>query len=169
MLIITVVILLLGAAVLGLGWWGLHPQIDETSGPVTREAAIKILSSELLPVSAYDIEYHCEHVEVSPTFEICVRFRAPLRDCMMVAHKMVAGIGSEPVRVPMSPKLAVKLLPSDPFDAVSHPKLPNNPDLPHWFDPNHIEKGVMAGKGYEGEPQIWIDEERGIFYYYLTD
>jgi len=163
------VVLITGAAVTGLGLWALHPHIDKTSGPVTREVAIRVLSAKLLPASAHDIEFHCEYLEVSPTFEICVRFQAPLRDCMAVARKMVVSAGSEPVRVPMSPRLAVKLLPSDPFKAVSHPELPHNPDLPQWFDPDHISKGVMAGKGFEGQPQIWVDEERGIFYYYLTD
>lgn len=38
-----------------------------------------------------------------------------------------------------------------------------------WFNNDHITRGLARGKGYEGEPRIWIDNDRGIFYYFLTD
>ena len=38
-----------------------------------------------------------------------------------------------------------------------------------WFNNDHITRGLAGGKGYEGEPRIWIDNDRGIFYYFLTD
>jgi len=122
--------------------------ISETSQPVTREEALKHLKPSSLPASARDIQYYLMFMQVTPGFTQCVRFEAPVDDCKTLAHDLLG--------------LAL-LVP------VSHPSRPRSSDVPAWFEPNNITKGIMGGKGYDGQPKIWIDEERGIYYFYLTD
>ena len=38
-----------------------------------------------------------------------------------------------------------------------------------WFDIQGIRKGVTIGKLVSWQPQVWIDEERNLFFYCLTD
>jgi len=146
--IVASFILLLAAAVIGFYWWIFHPRVEKTSGPVTREVALRYLSPDWLPASAYDIQYYSWFLEVSPGFEEWIRFEASLRDSHALAHRLLGKTWLEP---------------------VSHPPLPDDTDRPAWFDPNHISEGIAGGKGYDGEPQVWIDEKRGIFYYHLSD
>jgi hypothetical protein len=37
-----------------------------------------------------------------------------------------------------------------------------------WFDLAKARDVVSAGGG-SGEPQVWVDQERGVFYFRLTD
>ena len=38
-----------------------------------------------------------------------------------------------------------------------------------WFDPRSIKKGLVGGEGGSHQPLIWIDTEKGIFYYQYHD
>ena len=146
--IVASFILLLAAAAIGFCWWIFHARVERTSGPVTREVALRCLDPDLLPASAHAIQYYCWFLEVSPGFEDWIRFEASSEDCHALARR---------------------LLGTTRFEPVIHPPLPNDSDRPAWFDPNPISEGITGGKGYDGEPQVWIDEKRRIFYYHLSD
>jgi len=38
-----------------------------------------------------------------------------------------------------------------------------------WFDPDKITNGIYAGQEGSHLPQMWIDEDRGLFYFRETD
>lgn len=38
-----------------------------------------------------------------------------------------------------------------------------------WFDPGSIKKCLHVGKPGCSVPEIWIDQEKGVFYYRQTD
>ena len=126
-------ILVLCAGVAWFGWFISHPRMQKTTEPVTREMALKYLGPKFLPASAHNIHYYRWYLETSPGFEDYIRFEAPVRDCHTLAQT---------------------LLGETRFESAIHPSLPRDPDLPDWFDPNHIAKGVVGGKGYDGQPQI---------------
>jgi hypothetical protein len=41
--------------------------------------------------------------------------------------------------------------------------------VPPWFDVWNIRKGLETTAGGSYCPRVWIDTERGTFYYMLTD
>jgi hypothetical protein len=50
------------------------------------------------------------------------------------------------------------------------PRVDETPDVSApWFDPQVIQKGFLAGKASSHTPAIWIDSERGVFYYQYHD
>lgn len=50
------------------------------------------------------------------------------------------------------------------------PRVSISPVLPApWFAPGDIRKGLVAGATRSHTPGIWIDTERGVFYYQYTD
>lgn len=142
-------IVLLVAGLIFLGWWMLRPKKDATTAPVTREQAAKMLKPNMLPPHAHDIQYEFDYAEVSPGFSDYVRIEAPVEECHAVAAVIL-------------PKLTL--------EHVSHPDITAiASDRPKWFDPGTITNGTHAGRGYEGEPSIWIDEDHGVLYYLLGD
>ena len=38
-----------------------------------------------------------------------------------------------------------------------------------WFDPQSIKTGFVGGERGSHQPSIWIDAEKGIFYYHYSD
>ena len=45
---------------------------------------------------------------------------------------------------------------------------PSRSALP-WFDPQSIRAGLVGGEEGGGQPVIWIDTNRGVFYYMCSD
>lgn len=41
-------------------------------------------------------------------------------------------------------------------------------DVP-WFDIENIKDGLSAGTGGPLVPTVWVDSQRGVFYYMVTD
>lgn len=136
------------AAVLLFDRVAYQPNISQTSAPVTREAAVKYLGPNLLPPGAKNIQYYLMDVPYSPAFDTVIRFEAPLDEC----HAQAAAILG---KTPLQP---------DP-----NPGRENHGDIPQWFVPGQIVHCVSGGKGFKGEPRIWIDEDRGVLYYLLSD
>ncbi len=122
----------------------------QTSHPISRQEASRYFRPDELPAGAHDIQYADSYCQVSPTFEIFVRFEAPVPECLSWAASKFPNIRLEQL------------------DTAVEPRTSNGAD-PKWFDIHRIAKGVTGGKGYEGEPKIWIDTDRGIFYYSMTD
>lgn len=164
MKISTVIRGIIGALVLavigvcGLFWWNwTHPYIEQSKGAISREEAMKHCSVPL-PASAHDV-YYSNYSDGLQVGEFLVQFEAPVKDCRATADAIYAAIARK------NPKYT-----APKFTPVSHPPRAGSSYMPvDWFDNDHIEKGAVGGKGYEGEPTIWIDEERGIFYYKLSD
>ena len=42
-------------------------------------------------------------------------------------------------------------------------------DRASWFDPDKITRGIYAGDSSSHKPEIWIDLDRGIFYFREND
>jgi hypothetical protein len=131
-------------------WSLFHETIEETRGPVTREKALKhcIIS---LPESARDVQYAWVVGGMQYTQQY-VRFEAPVDDCYAQAKRILRT--NQPT-----------------FSKTSRPLGPPSCEQLHtkWFDVDKIAEGVVAGDGSDHGPQIWIDTQRGVFYYYLTD
>lgn len=88
-----------------------------------------------------------------------VKFEAPVEICKQHARNLLESHNMENSdRNPISTQL--QKLSSRPTKKTFYTE---------WFDVHNIEKGLCGGKIGSHCPQIWIDEERGIFYYCYTD
>jgi hypothetical protein len=38
-----------------------------------------------------------------------------------------------------------------------------------WFTPDAIQSGVEGGKRRSHQPRVWVDTDRGVFYYEYMD
>jgi hypothetical protein len=86
-----------------------------------------------------------------------VRYEAPVVDCLIMAQKMQE-------QCPRDPGQAEKII----FRAKGLQHLPlNMPPRPAWFDIDMIENGKYYQIRWGS--QIWIDTERGIFYFLEYD
>ena len=153
-----------GGLVLGLAvifgtivWVFTHADIDQSDGPVSRDKALQHCSLPI-PSNAHDVEY-ASYAAGLQEGHFYVRFEAPVPDCFDTARTIFANHAKE------TPGYVIP-----EFQPVSHPEREKSSDLRiEWFDNDRISKGVTAGTGWSWEPRVWIDEERGIFYYEIND
>jgi hypothetical protein len=89
-----------------------------------------------------------------------VRFEAPVADCLKHIETVFAW--DDKIYKRTSSYLHVQVSHVDPVDTVWL-----NPTA--WFDPDKITHGVYAGENASHKPEIWIDLERGVFYFRETD
>ncbi len=115
-----------------------------------------------LPPTARNIRYRLRRqwIELDET----VRFEAPVDVCIAHADTVIkacqARFGSE---YPVEQKTLAKMHP--PEGAMNSYRSSS----PAWFDVWNIVNGLEAGGGGTLRPKIWIDTDRGVFYYQLTD
>jgi len=156
----AVVLILLAA--LGLFLYVNHllhsPTVWQTSGPVTLQEASGRCPIPL-PATAKNIQYAAYSHWAA--YEAFVRFEAPATDCL--AHVDAIIKMSPPYDHP------IKLMPIDPSCLVLKMS-----DLPSamktsWFDLQRIKRGQWGGGGGSYWPQVWVDEDNGVFYYHITD
>jgi hypothetical protein len=150
--------LIVGVAILvGFFLWMTHASIDQSKGPTSRDEALSHCSIPL-PPSAHNVQY-ASYAAGLQEGHFYVRFEAPVADCYSNAKAVFAE------RAKQSPHYVIPA-----FQPVSHPEREKSSDLRiDWFDNDQIAKGVVAGTGWSWEPRIWIDENRGIFYYEVND
>ncbi|HSY17252.1 MAG TPA: hypothetical protein VK815_02920 [Candidatus Acidoferrales bacterium] len=157
-LIVLVGALTLAAlAVFGIFVWATGANIDQSKGPTSREDAL-VHCSIPLPASARNIQY-ASYAAGLQEGHFYVRFEAPVADCYSNAKAIFIE------RAKHAPSYVIP-----EFQPVSHPERAKSSDLRiDWFDNDRISKGMVAGAGQGWEPKIWIDEERGVFYYEDND
>jgi hypothetical protein len=142
----------------------LRPLINQTSKPLTVEEARQKLTF-LLPDSAKNVQF-ASYREWVAALDF-IRFEAPVEDCCAIAQKIIAQHNTE------NPDRRVQgLRPLDRTDRNKDQPMLQSTTSPlsvPWFDPQSIRKGFVAGETHSHTPSIWIDAERGVFYYQYTD
>jgi hypothetical protein len=140
-------------------WVFVFPHETKTDGPVALQQAKHCPIP--LPQSARNIQFLKQSQWIS--YIEYVRFEAPPQDCLDHV-KVVLDAWRKHADPSVYPD-------PDPMEII---KTPPYRDLVaeqagvNWFDIDNIKRGVTRSGG-SGVPAIWIDTERGIFYYRLTD
>ena len=136
------------------------PQIRQTIKPLSLEEA-RAKCPITLPPEARNIQYPLR-ADVT-TIESYVRFEIPYEKAVAYAPEVFkehAKIMQTDVEIP------------EPREIATRPRLnfESDSDL-HvtWFDIQNIQHGVVFGVVASWRPQIWIDKDRNLFFYFLTD
>jgi len=114
-----------------------------------------------LPAGATNISY--ASWSMGAGFEEYLRFEAPPQTCLAHAPVVLArapATGTAPASGP-APSLAPIATPPSPVHS-------SNLDV-SWFDVQNIREGVTSGGGGSHVPVVWVDANRGVFYYRMTD
>jgi hypothetical protein len=134
--------------------------IVQSHRPETVQEARKHIDFEF-PDSAKNIQY--AYFSAFHAFDEVLRFEAPPADCRAIAERIIAKYNLD------NPGSAVGALHKlDPTlqDPSEHGRPVVSPELSApWFDPNTIRSGLVGGVNEGDGPKIWIDTERGIFYF----
>jgi len=144
-----ITVLIIGAFVL-FCWSVFFPHRYESTEVLSGEEAVN-RSPIALPDAASNVRVATYTHWVA--YSQYVRFEAPTPVCLAHAKAMT---GQEPP--------APKALDEDErrcFHLYFADGLP-------WFDTAHIRNGVVLGGG-PSVPKVWVDTDRGIFYYQITD
>lgn len=142
-------------AVLGVvGWfaWSLFGfHVTESRGPISASKAESITGLKV-PPAAKNIRAagYSQWIEYAQY----LRFEAPADVCLRYASMVVPGATQPADEYEL--KDDARLVRADAFDDFS------------WFD---LDKGqnVITKGGGPGQPQVWVDQTRGVFYYRKTD
>ena len=156
-IVVASVLILVVGIVCGVFIWFFRANIDQSKGPTSREEAL-LHCSIPLPTNARNIQY-ASYAAGLQEGHFYIRFEAPVADCYGNAKAIFVA------RAKDFPRYVVP-----EFEPVSHPQREKSTDLRiDWFDNDRISKGAVAGTGWGWEPKIWIDDERGVFYYEVND
>jgi hypothetical protein len=143
--------------------WRLDPfagaTIVQSTRPISREEAGR-LTAFRFPKSARNIRF--AHFREWVACETFLRFEAPVDDCLVCARDLLAAHNSRNPGQPIA-RLRGLTLPVDRGDASSS-VLDTS-----WFDVNSIQRGQEGGISSSRMPRIWVDTERGVFYYTFHD
>jgi hypothetical protein len=109
-----------------------------------------------LPASSHNVRfyYHTEWLE----YEFVVRFEAPTEDCIKQIPIVLAWDDKTYNRTS-----------SYPVINVTNVERQTDINDIKWFDADKITNGVYTGENGSHTPQIWIDRDRGVFYFWETD
>lgn len=94
-------------------------------------------------------------------YQRLVRFEAPVEDCIRHIDAVLAWDDKVYNRTSSYPRINVTNVESHGGDVEMGPT--------PWFDVNNLKHGIYAGKDSSHTPEIWVDTDRGIFYFYETD
>lgn len=134
-------------------WSLFFPHKSQTSGPVSLRDADGCPIP--LPPEARNIQYYKYSHWIE--FREFVRFEASAEVCKSHVAKVVAkwreSHGDYVAPGPLEPI-------SDSVDSYK--------TAPAWFDVSSIKSGFHAN-GNSSTPTFWIDTDRGVFYYKMTD
>jgi hypothetical protein len=144
-------------AIVGMTVWflwslvGFH--VTESSGPISPSEAESIAGIRVPPqaknIRAANYSQWIEYAQF-------LRFEAPVDVCLRYASTVAPGAATRPVVD--EPELTRNASPirTGAFDDFG------------WFDLDKAQNVITAGGG-PGEPQVWVDQTRGVFYYRKTD
>jgi len=149
--------------VLGLALTGCHPgqpsHGKRYDKPMTYEEASKEKDIAFpLPRSAHNI-YYGIYGEWQ-AYTMIARFDAPTQDCLKHIDAVLAWDDKTYNRTSSYPRVTVTNV--EPVDAGF--LTPTS-----WFTPDKIAHGVHVGEGGSHVPQIWVDLDKGTFYFRETD
>lgn len=153
---------------LGIVWWGITtPDIVRTAHPVPRTEAEQRCPIPL-PAGARNVEYAVWSHWIS--FIVLVRFEAPPEECVKHIDTILTwhdeknpALTTLQKRRPRPPSYSG--VPVTHVDRVDTSVLKPVP----WFNPHLITRGIHAGVPGSHTPEVWVDLERGVFYYRETD
>jgi len=135
--------------------------VTKVDSPLTLENARKDLKF-LLPDEASDIYY--AHYAQWIAYDFKVKFKAPLEVCKSHALHVIQRYNENEG----NPDRKIVL----EFTVISEPPRPEGSGPPiniMWFDVHNIKNGFKIGIKGAQQPMIWIDADRNLFYYRLTD
>jgi hypothetical protein len=89
-----------------------------------------------------------------------IRFEAPAADCIAAAEQLIKDHNAK------HPDRTIPALSA--LEVVKHVVEPEPLSVP-WFTPQTIRKGLVGGQSGSHQPLIWVDTERGVFYYQYRD
>jgi hypothetical protein len=152
--------LILMAACLSLASCGKKPDnVERYDKPLTYSQAIKNKDIDFpLPASSHDIYFGEYHDWQAYTY--IVRFTAPTQDCIKLIDAVIAWDDKLYNRTSSYPRITVTNV-----EVVSAAYLDPAP----WFNPNTITNGIYTGMNSSHTPEIWIDLDKGIFFFKETD
>jgi hypothetical protein len=111
-----------------------------------------------LPSSAHDI-YYGEY-GAWQAYGMLVRFDAPVQDCLKHIDVVLAWDDRTYSRTSSYPRVALTNV--EPVDA-------GFPTPVSWFTPHKITRGIHAGAFGSHAPNIWVDLDKGTFYFMEMD
>jgi hypothetical protein len=135
--------------------------IAKTDSPLTLEQARKDLRFPL-PDGASDI-YYARYAQWK-SYDFIVKYKAPVEICKSHAILLVEQFNKKEANVDRHIPLEFKNITEPP--QMMHIGQPLNVN---WFDVHHIKNGLMIAGNNSMRPSIWIDIDRNLFYYRLTD
>jgi hypothetical protein len=97
-------------------------------------------------------------------YEFYLRFEAPPEMCIEHIPVVLAKWRKE------NPSLSPGYEATVPVQITAPPSPCKSNELDiSWFDIGNIKKGLADGEGGSHRPRIWVDTDRGVFYYCITD
>jgi hypothetical protein len=127
--------------------------------PLTYSQAIKEKDIDFpLPASSHDIYYGAYADWQAST--LVVRFTAPTQDCIKQIETVIAWDDKIYSRTSSYPRVTITNV--EPVDAGWLGSV-------SWFTPNAITNGIYTGTNSSHTPEIWIDLDKGIFYFKSED
>ena len=109
-----------------------------------------------LPASSSDIYYGV--YGDWQVYSNIVRFTAPVDDCIRHVDTVIAWHNQMHTRKFTYPRIPVTSVEPQGVGQLEHAD---------WFTPDSIKHGLYVGKS-SSEPEMWIDLDRGIFYFRET-
>ncbi|MPN05732.1 hypothetical protein SDC9_152985 [bioreactor metagenome] len=110
------------------------------------------------PPSAHNIYYGI--YGGGQAYTMIVRFDAPVEDCIKHIDTVLAWDDKNYSRTSSYPRVTVTNV--EPVDAGFL-----TPTA--WFTPDEITHGIHVGEDGSHVPQIWVDSDKGTFYFRETD
>jgi len=127
--------------------------------PLTYAQALKESDIDFpLPASSSNI-YYGMYADWQAYTSI-VRFKAPVEDCISHIDKVIAWNDSTYRRKSSFPRTKVTQVDRQGAGWL---------DPATWFTPETITNGLYVGDSASHMPQIWIDLDKGIFYFKEND
>jgi len=156
-----VLLTILGLSMSVFGPIGCGPDLlERVDTPLTlAEARARGEKTFPFPDSAHDI-YFAVYGEWQE-YDFLLRFQAPPEDCLAAIPAVIAWHNHES-RQSSNYK---------PAPLNGRTTLPRSSSLSpvRWFDSAVIERGICAGENGGHTPNIWVDTDKGIFYFQVHD
>ncbi|MEO8614590.1 MAG: hypothetical protein ABI600_05565 [Luteolibacter sp.] len=127
--------------------------------PLTYEEAVKNPDVDFpLPATSSEI-YYGMYADWQ-TYTRIVRFKAPVEDCISHIDSVIKWDERMYHRTSSYLRKKVSRVDHQGAGCLEPAK---------WFTPETITDGLYEGKDSSHTPQIWVDLDRGIFYFKVTD
>ena len=140
-----------------------RPTIHRNDVPMSRDEALKKGIRFPFPSTAQNIQI--AQYSFGFAYELLVRFEAPVSVCEQHVAEVLKwheknwhGKGMPKQEVLSTEKV-------DHVDYIENFTLKPTP----WFAPGTLKRGLHVGKPGCSVPEMWIDQEKGIFYFRETD